>query len=154
MQYEFFLEGEEYSKNKAEFKRILRKNGLRWKGTMGDFIWESDEEKVWAFFERDEVKDKTLSAKLVLECRSGAEVYKDLKEWVSSLKGRVEARKQKMSEVEKRIKKELEFWDTLHKPPLELLRQEGRPEEWIRLDMKKWKAGRKKKEEELRARYG
>jgi len=156
MRYRFFLDGPVYSKNKSTFKKILKKHGLVFKGSFGDFVWESENEKVMAEFERDVEKDETISTTLVWESRKKTDFMEELKAWVWELGGKCdkdEAPAPKASEVESRIAEELEFWDGINRPDVDRLRRTGRPEEWIKKDIEVWKKRRREKKTELMNKY-
>ena len=155
MRLRFVLDGQAYSKNKASFKKLLKKHKLGFKGSFGDFIWANESEKVRADFVRDEEKNITLSATLVWDSRKKTEFMEELKAWVWELGGKAdkeEVERPKASEVQSRIDYELEFWDKINKPDLERLKATGRPREWIEKDVEEWKRRRREKKRELMER--
>ncbi len=154
MKREYTFDGAIYSQYKASFKKILRKHALKWKGSLGDFVWIGENDKVIAEFDRDAERDLTLSATLTWTGKKKTEFLKDLESWadeVGGKKGKV-ATKRKASD--KKVQKELQFWDSLHKPDKERLVAEGRPEAWIEKDLKEWRKKRRQKKKELMDRYG
>jgi hypothetical protein len=154
MEKEFELEGSVYTDSKSDFKRILRKHGLKWKGSMGNFEWMGADDKVTAYFERDEQKNITLKARLVWEGKKKSDFLTELTAWVKSVQGAPKKKRARPAkESKQKIQRELEFWDTLHEPPVDGMKAEGRPESWINKDVEEWKAKRKKKEKELKRKY-
>jgi hypothetical protein len=154
MKKEFELEGSVYSDNKSDFKRILRKHGLRWKGSLGNFEWIGADDKVTAYFDRDEQKNITLKARLLWEGKKKSDLLSELTSWIESLEGVPKKRRAgPTKESKQRIQRELEFWDKLHEPPVEGMKAEGRPESWINKDLEEWKAKRKEKEKELKRKH-
>lgn len=154
MRIRFLLQGEAYSSNKDDFKRILKKHGLAWKGSFDNIWWGSEREKVTAFFERDEVKDVTLSATLTWEGRKRTELLEELKGWVKELGGEVSELKADVARGEKEIERQLEFWDKLNKPNIDYLRSQGRPEAWIKRDLEEWRKKRRERKKELLSSMG
>jgi hypothetical protein len=153
MKKEFEIEGSTYSSNKDDFKRILRKHGLRWKGSLGNFEWIGKGDKVTAYFDRDEERGVTLKARLVWEGKGKSDFLSELADWVKSLKGPPARRGEPAKDAKQKAQRELEFWDKLHEPPVEGLKAEGRPDSWISKDVEEWKAKRKEKEKELKRKY-
>ncbi|MCK4455815.1 MAG: hypothetical protein KAU99_05655 [Thermoplasmata archaeon] len=153
MKKEFDLEGSTYSNNKADFKRILRKHGLRWKGSLGNFEWIGRDDKVTAYFDRDEQKGITLNARLVWEGKKKSDFLSELTDWIKSLHGAPVRRGGLTKDTKQKIQRELEFWDKIHEPSVEAMKAEGRPESWITKDLEEWKAKRKEKEKELKRKY-
>jgi hypothetical protein len=151
---EFTLDGATYSEYKSGFKKLLRRHGLKWRGSMGDFVWIGEKDKVVAEFERDTERDVTISATLKWIGKKKTDFLKELETWAKDLG----AEKPEVSGVDKsadkKIKQELEFWDELHKPDKERLKAEGRPESWIEKDMKVWRKKKRQKKKELLDRYG
>lgn len=146
MKIQFKLNGKDYSKNKKEFKKILKKHGLKWKGSISKPYWKNDKEKVEAEFIRDDEKDITISATLIWEGLEKTEFLSDLKEWCLKFDCEImEIVNNKNLEIEKKLK----FWDIFHKPCLEYLQLTKRPKKWIELDIEKWKRERAKKQKEL-----
>ena len=153
----FVLDGRAYSKNKASFKRLLRKHKLGFTGSFGNFLWQNATEKVRAEFVRDELKDVTISATLIWEARKKTEFVEELKAWVWELGGKAdkeEADDQKTSEIRSKVDDELEFWDKLNKPDVEHLEAAGRPKEWVNKDIEDWKRRRREKKKELMEAHG
>ncbi len=153
MKKEFELEGSTYSRNKDGFKRILRKHGLRWKGSLGNFEWIGRDEKVTAYFDRDEERGVTLKSRLVWEGKRKSDFLSELADWVKSLEGAPARRGGPVKDAKRKVQKELEFWDKIHGPPVEGMKSEGRPESWISRDVEEWKAKRKEKEKERKRKY-
>ncbi|UCD92919.1 MAG: hypothetical protein JSV43_03105 [Methanobacteriota archaeon] len=154
MKKQFSFEGSVYSENKTSFKKILKKHGFAWKGKLGDFIWLGKNEKMIAEFERDPERDITLSATLVWSGKKKTDFLKELEEWAKDVGGEKSVAKEKTPLSDKRIQEELKFWDKLNKPDEERLKSEGRPEDWIKKDLKKWRKRRNQKRKELIERYG
>lgn len=153
MKQEFSFDGVVYSDNKASFKKILRKHGLKWKGSMGDFVWIGDKDKVIAEFERDRERDITISATLIWSGKKKSDFLKEFEIWAKEAGGK-KGKADKRKVPEKKVQKELEFWDSLNKPDKGRLRAEGRPESWIEKDMKEWRKKKRQKKKELVDRYG
>lgn len=153
MKKEFEIEGSTYSSNKDDFKRILRKHGLRWKGSLGNFTWIGKGDKITAYFDRDEERGVTLKARLVWEGKGKSDLLSELADWVKSLKGPPVRRGGPAKDAKQKVQRELEFWDKLHEPPVEGMKAEGRPDSWISKDVEEWKAKRKEKEKELKRKY-
>jgi len=152
MRLRFVLDGQAYSKNKASFKKLLRKHKLGFKGSFGNFLWQNAGEKVRADFVRDELKDLTITATLVWEGRKKSEFLEELKAWVWELGGKADKEDvegPKPSEIQSKVDAELEFWDRLNKPDVEHLEATGRPKEWIDRDIEDWKKRRREKKKEL-----
>ncbi len=156
MRYRFLLDGQLYSKNKSSFKELLKKHKLAFKGSFGNFLWQNENEKVRAEFQRDEEKDVTLSATLVWEGRKKTEFMEELKAWVWELGGKGdkdETPQPKASEVDSRVDKELEFWDRINKPDVDRLKATGRPEQWIKKDVEDYRRRRRERKKELMERF-
>jgi hypothetical protein len=154
MKREYELEGRTYSEHKAEFKRILRKYSLKWKGSMNDFQWVGKSDRVSAHFDRDEQRDITLKARFIWEGKKKTDFLSALAEWVRNLEGKPVKKGRKRSvESKEKIQVELEFWDRIHQPSVESMKAEGRPESWISKDIEDWKKKRKEKEKELKRKY-
>jgi len=151
---EFSFEGSVYSSNKATFKTILRKHGFVWKGKLGDFIWLGNDEKVIAEFERDPERNVTLSATLIWSGKKRTDFLKELEKWAEDVGGKKAEGKSRAPSQDKRIQQELKFWDKLNKPDKERLRAEGRPNDWIKKDLREWRKKRNQKRKELIERYG
>jgi hypothetical protein len=158
---EFLFEGSVYSKKKASFKKILRKHGFAYQGSLVEFVWVGKNEKVVALFDRDRERDITISAKLTWSGKKKTDFLKDFEEWAKEIGGKrvKEAGKKAKGPKEdpvtkKKIKQELEFWDKLNKPDANQLKAQGRPEDWIERDVKEWRKKRKQKRKELLDRYG
>lgn len=160
MKVEFVLEGKDYSENKNEFKKLLAKHGLKWKGTMEMPLWGNEKEGVRGFFERDREKDITLSATLRWEGKSRTKFLAEFRKWAGKFKPKKVAKasakekKERNIDAKRQVAEELEFWDSLHKPNVEALKQSGRPEAWIESDIESWKKQRREKEKELKMVYG
>jgi hypothetical protein len=150
---EFSFDGSVYSDNKDSFKKILRKHGLKWKGSLGDFVWIGEKDKVVAEFERDQERDVTLSATLIWSGEKKTDFAKELESWAKEV-GAEKGKASKKKVPDRNVKKELEFWDSLNKPDEERLRAEGRPQSWIEKDIREWKRKRRQKRKELLERYG
>lgn len=149
MRYRFFLEGTAYSKNKEEFKTLLKKHGLRWRGSFEQPWWGSEKEKVEATFQRDPVREVTISATLTWSGRRASPLVEELKAWALSAGGQVEAEAKAAKVRRPAAIKELEFWDLLNKPDERYMAAEGRPRRWIELDLQAWRRRRREKESEL-----
>ena len=154
MKREFSFDGAAYSDNKAEFKKLLRSHGLKWKGSLGDFVWIGEGDKVVARFERDAERDVTISATLTWSGKKKTAFLMELENWAKEVGAEKADVTGKNKGADKKIKKELEFWDELHKPDKERLRAEGRPGSWIEKDMKEWRKKKRQKKKELVERYG
>jgi hypothetical protein len=150
----FSFDGVVYSDNKAEFKNLLRSHDLKWRGRMGDFIWIGENDKVVADFERDTERDVTISATLTWSGKKKTDFLKELENWAKEVGGEKKEVTGKDETAEKKIEKELEFWDELNKPDKERLMAEGRPESWIEKDIKRWRKKKRQKKKELVERYG
>lgn len=153
MKKEFELEGSTYSRNKDGFKRILRKHGLRWKGSLGNFEWIGRDDKVTAYFDRDEERGVTLKSRLVWEGKRKSDFLSELADWIKTLEGAPARRRGITKDSKQKVQRELEFWDKIHEPSVEGMKAEGRPESWISKDVEEWKAKRKEKEKELKRKY-
>lgn len=152
MRFRFVVDGPKYSKHKAAFKRMLRDHRLSWRGTMGEFEWSSGRERVRAEYERDAVRDVTVRATLVWEGKAKTAFLNELKAWVFSLGGDTAeqtVRKGVPRDASERVEKDLEIWDRLHKPDVEALRAQGRPEDWIERDLRAWRTEREAKRKDL-----
>ncbi len=146
----FVLDGAKYSKHKAQFKAILKDHRLAWKGGLDTFVWSSAKERVVGDFERDPARDVTIRATLAWEGKAKTPFLNELKAWVFSLGGTMEAaRSPPPSAAKARVEEELAFWDRLHKPDVDALRAAGRPEEWIAKDLREWKRARDAHRKEL-----
>jgi hypothetical protein len=151
---EFSFDGPVYSENKAGFKKLLRNHGLKWRGSMGDFIWIGENDKVVAEFERDTEKEVTISATLTWSGKKKTGFLKELESWADEVGSEKTDVTGKDESTEKKIKMKLEFWDELNKPDKERLKAEGRPESWIEKDVKEWRKKKRQKKKELVDRYG
>lgn len=160
MKYEFVLEGKDYSENKGEFKKLLAKHGLKWKGTMEMPLWGNERESVRGSFERDSEKDVTLSATLTWEGKDRTQFLAGFRKWAGKfklkkvVKASAKEKRERKIDAKRLVAKELEFWDSFHKPDAEALRQDGRPDKWIGSDIEEWKKQRRAKEKELKEVYG
>jgi hypothetical protein len=150
----FSFDGVVYSDNKAGFKKLLRSHGLKWKGSMGDFVWIGENDKVVADFERDTERDVTISATLTWSGKKKTDFLKELENWAKEVGAEKKDVTGKDKSAVKKIEKELEFWDELNKPDKERLMAEGRPESWIEKDIKRWRRKKRQKKKELVDRYG
>ncbi len=153
MKREFSFDGAAYSDNKAGFKKLLRGHGLKWKGSLDDFVWIGKSDKVVAEFERDAERDVTISATLTWSGKKKTAFLMELENWAKEVGAEKAIVTGKDESADKKIKKELEFWDELHKPDKERLRAEGRPESWIEKDVKEWRKKKRQKKKELVDRY-
>jgi|GEM_PF-2624690 len=171
MQWKITLTGLEYSSQKEKFKKILRENSLKWKGTLSNAIWESSDAKIRAVFKRDQINDITLEAVLILEIKDTAKdttdttnetnisenkLFNDLSLWARSFgKAWVEQNTDAKKEVAKikdfdekklpeEVRAKLEFWDMFHKPQETYMRKRGCPESYIRCAILAWKEEREK----------
>jgi len=156
MRYRFVLKGEAYSRNKGDFKKLLKKHRLSFTGSFGNFVWSNDRESVRAEFERDEEKDITTAATLVWEGRKKTDFMEELKAWVWEVGGstdKEDAAPPKASDVAAKVAEELEFWDSINRPDVPHLKATGRPEEWIKRDVEAWRKMRREKKKELTAKY-
>lgn len=149
MRYAFYLEGRAYSRNKEAFKALLKKHGVRWKGTFEEPWWGSGAEKVEATFQRDPVREVTTAATLVWTGKRLTDFLEELKAWVLSAGGRVEKEEEHYDSHRPARSRELEFWDYLNKPDERYMAAEGRPERWIQLDIQEWKRRRREREKEI-----
>ena len=152
MRWRFVLVGTRYSKDKAQFKKLLQEHRLIWRGNMTTFLWQGAKERVRAEYERDPKKDVTLTATILWEGRAKTRFLNELKTWVFSLGG--EAAEEKVTKeataaAKERAEQELALWDAVHEPDVTALRAQGRPEEWIERDVKAWKKAREAKRKEL-----
>lgn len=154
MRFRFVLDGAAYSKHKDAFKAILKRYGLAFKGTRETFVWSSRSESMTAFYERDEARDVTLKAELVWQSRKKTPLLNELREWVWSAGGHGGEEEESVPDekASDAIDRELEFWDSIHKPDIEKLRTAGRPEAWIQKDLREWKRKRAEKRRELAGR--
>jgi len=152
MRWRFVLVGTRYSKDKAQFKKLLQEHRLIWRGNMTTFLWQGAKERVRAEYERDPKKDVTLTATILWEGRAKTPFLNELKTWTFSLGGQAmeeKATKQDAMAAKERAERELEMWDAAHKPDVRALRAQGRPEDWIERDVKAWKQARDAKRTEL-----
>jgi hypothetical protein len=147
MRYVLHIDGRNYSLHKDAFKEILRRHGLKWKGTFERPWWGSSAERVEANFERDPERDITTAATLIWIGPRASRLLEELEAWVLGLGGHAERQEGGGRLAEGR--QELRFWDFLNKPDETYLRREGRPEKWIQLDLEEWKRRRREKEQEL-----
>ncbi|MEM2899337.1 MAG: hypothetical protein QXT63_00955 [Thermoplasmata archaeon] len=165
MQWKIILTGLEYSSQKEKFKKILKENSLKWKGTLSNAVWESSDAKVRAIFKRDETKDITLEAILILDIKdskiaetniSENKLFNDLSSWAKGfgkawILNDVNAKKEltKTSDFDEKklpaeVRSKLEFWDMFHKPQESYMRRMGCPETYIRCAIQAWKEEREK----------
>ncbi len=149
VKYAFHLEGSAYSRHKDSFKDLLKRHGLRWRGTFDAPWWGSSTEKVEAFFERDQTRDVTVAATLRWTGRRETAFLQALQAWVVTVGGHGEKEQGEPAVADPRGRTELEFWDYLNKPDERYLRAEGRPKRWIELDLDQWRRRRREKEREL-----
>lgn len=152
MRWRFLLDGAKYTGAKAQFKKMLRDHRLTWRGNMTTFLWQSGKERVRAEYERDPKRDVTLAATIVWEGRAKTPFLNELKTWVFSLGGQgteEKVTKELAAAAKERVERELELWDSLHKPDAQALRAQGRPEDWIERDVKAWKKARDAKRSDL-----
>jgi len=152
MRWRFVLVGTRYSKDKAQFKKLLQEHRLIWRGNMTTFLWQGAKERVRAEYERDPKKDVTLTATILWEGRAKTPFLNELKTWTFALDGQAmeeKVTKQDAIAAKERAERELEVWDAAHKPDVRALRAQGRPEDWIERDVKAWKQARDAKRTEL-----
>jgi len=152
MRWRFVLDGTQYSKHKAEFKKLLQEHLLTWRGNMTTFLWQGAKERVRAEYERDPKNDVTLTATILWEGRAKTPFLNELKTWTFALGGQAmeeKVTKQDAIAAKERAERELEVWDAAHKPDVRALRAQGRPEDWIERDVKAWKQARDAKRTEL-----
>jgi len=156
MRYRFRVDGASYSRQKEGLKRLLSRHGLRWRGDRETFVWASTKERLLATYQRDSERDVTLSAELVWEARKKTEFLEDLKAWVWSVggEGGLDEGGPPGTTAKALVDRELAVWDLVHKPDVERLRREGRPEAWIQRDVREWKRQRDEQRRELRAELG
>jgi hypothetical protein len=177
MQVSFTMQGQDYSKNKAGFKKLLAQHGLKWKGDMRKAVWGSEKEFVTGVFVRDETRDVTLSATLTWQGRKKTPFLAEFEKWVGQFKperredtgadsgndtaaGQIGSLNGEMNEDSSpgskkpdlggMIEDELRVWDMTHKPDIERLRANGRPDAWIKKDVAEWMKERKKMETKLK----
>ena len=155
MRFRFALDGPNYSRHKAAFKKMLREHRLSWRGNMTEFVWVGSKERVRAEFERDEAKDVTTRATLTWEGTAKTPLLNEMKAWAFSLRGKAEEVKapkptgSAAKERTERLERDLEFWDRLHRPDVDALHIAGRPAEWIERDVREWKKAREARRREL-----
>ena len=156
MRYRFRVDGGTYSRHKETLKRLLVKHALRWRGDRETFVWAGTKERLLATYERDPARDVTLSAELVWEARKKTEFLEDLKAWVWSVggEGGLDEGGPPVTTAKALVDRELAVWDVVHKPDVERLRREGRPEAWIQRDVHDWKQKREERRRELMAELG
>ncbi|TLZ50221.1 MAG: hypothetical protein E6K18_07365 [Methanobacteriota archaeon] len=154
MHFRFVVDGAAYSRHKAAFKKMLADHRLAWRGNMTEFVWVGPKERVRAEYERDEARGITIKAMLIWEGKAKTPLLNELKTWVFAVGGKAEeqkATKVDKAAVKERVDREMEFWDRVHKPDVDALRADGRPEEWIEKDLKEWKKARDARRKELSA---
>lgn len=150
VRFTFHLDGSSYSRHKDAFKELLKRHGLRWRGTFDLPWWGSPTEKVEAAFERDPTRDVTISATLRWIGRKETAFLRALQAWVIEAGGHGEREREEPEIQGPQGRHELEFWDYLNKPDERYLRAEGRPRRWIELDLDQWRRRRREKERELK----
>ena len=138
----FKLDGRVYSKNKEAFKTLLKKHGIYWKGTMQQPWWGSNSEKVTADFERDQVREITLTATLTWEGETESAFLKEFKAWSFGLKA--EEISVKVTEMRGSMD-DIMFYDMIYKPQASYLESNGRPKSWIEKDLQHFETERTKK---------
>jgi len=142
MRIRFTLKGRTYSENKDTFKDILKKHGLRWRGSFDNPWWGDNREKVSAIYERDEVRRITISASLTWEGDEETPFLKEFRSWAKV-----------MNAIEERVKRsqtktfvdDLMFYEMVYKPQVAHLEASGRPKSWIERDVKRWEEEREQK---------
>jgi len=154
MRFRATIPGEAYSHNKEKFKKLMKKHGLRWKGTFSSPWWGGETERVDAEYVRDKEKDVTIEAILVWHGNERTPFLEEFLEWVTETGGKVKEELVDEETVMQKIEEELKFWDSIHKPPVNQWREEGRPERWIKEDLKKWRRKREAKRKQLLNKYG
>lgn len=147
MKIKFVIEGINYSKNKKEFKKILKKHDLKWKGSINYPFWRNDNEKIKGEFKRDDEKDITISATLIWESDEKTPFFIEMEKWISNLDCEIS---EIIEDNNYKIKRKLEFWDKIHKPCIEFLKSTKRPEKWIEKDIERWRNERMQKVKELK----
>lgn len=153
----YTIRGIDYSQNKTDFKKLLAKHGLKWKGHMHHAIWGSNRETITGVFIRDEDRNITLTATLTWEGEEDTEFLTEFKKWVTALIPKTDHSEIlgiKQDDINRRIQQELELWDITHKPDIKHLKTSGRPVEWIKNDIENWKRERGKIEQRLLSIYG
>ena len=138
----FKMDGWAYSKNKEAFKQLLKKYGIYWKGTFQDPWWGSAIEKVTAEYERDQVREITVSATLTWEGEGETPFLKDFRTWCQGLKADETSIKVGQG---KGTSDEVLFYDMMYKPQEAFLETTGRPKSWIDKDMERFEADRNKR---------
>lgn len=142
------LTGRDYTKHKNEFKDIMKKHGLRWRGSFNDPWWGSGAEKVSAVYERDEVQNITISAILTWEGPTETDFIAEFKEWAKGLNADISEDRT----MTKKVLDDILFFEMVYKPQQEYLETTGRPRSWIERDMRIWEEERGKRFGDDRAR--
>jgi len=137
------MSGSQYGKGKDDFKGLLKKHGLFWKGTMMKPWWGSDKERVMAEFERDTERDVTISATLTWVGDGDKETpfITDLRVLVENLGLKIEMLADDLGEDDE----DIYFWDLVHRPQEKELQARGCPDRWIQLEVERWKKDRSKR---------
>jgi hypothetical protein len=156
MRYRFVLDGAAYSAHKDAFKRIMKRHGLRWRGTFDNPWWGSAAEKVRATYERDETKGVTVRATLVWEGRTKTAFLEELKAWVFECGGESEALAPEAApeSIREDVDRQLALWDAVHKPDVEGMKRRGAPARWIERRLEEWRHRREEKRRELLTEHG
>lgn len=156
MHFSVLIDGGSYTARKDEFKKILRKHGVKWVGSPTRFMWTGPQDSVEAHYERDEVKDVTLSATLTWRGQEETPFLEEFRAWTAEVgaKPLEVSEDEELERLERLVASEMRFWENIHRPPVEELRRQGRPEEWIERDLERFEARRREKLQELRSQYG
>lgn len=146
------MDGATYNEHKDGFKAILKRHGIKWKGTRFNVWWGSETEKVVATYDRDEDADVTLGATLCwhgLKGQSSSDCLEELRTWaaeVGAKKGAVASKAAAKVRKDKQSK-EQKVWSMVWKPQADALRSQGRPKSWIDRDVEAF-------EQEKEQRFG
>jgi hypothetical protein len=137
------MSGSQYGKGKDDFKGLLKKHGLFWKGTMMKPWWGSDKERVMAEFERDTERDVTISATLtwVGDGDGETQFIAELRSWADGLGLKLEP----LADDTEEGNEDIFFWDLVHRPQEKELQARGCPDRWIELEVEQWKRDRSKR---------
>lgn len=142
----FQLEGMVYSTNKANIKKVFKKHGLDWKGTMEKPRWASETESISATFERSE--GVTIDAILIFEGPKDSEFFKEFKQYILTLG--TKTIQNKLDAAQAKINRELKYFDMVYKPNVKQMKTPvrglhyGAPEEFIRASMKDYEEKRER----------
>lgn len=82
------LPGQAYHDTKSEFKKLLKKHGIKWRGTMQSPFWKGKDDAIAGKFKKDQ-EGVTQEALLTWYGTDDTEFYEEFREYCLSVGGKV-----------------------------------------------------------------